>query len=987
MKKISSLLLTLLTLCAFAPTNTGAQTYLELSALSPYTHYKTFETAHFVMTYAEGYLDFTQKAAEYLEQAHSILSPILKWQPRQKTSILVADNADSANGFTSPALRIGIVLIATPPDVNFSTVYSDDWIKLLVFHEYTHMLNIDATTHWIEALRIIFGDGVRPNGLWPVWMLEGLAVYYETRTSKLGRGRSPYYDSILRADLLEHRLDERPDFGITLDRVNGDFPFFPGGEIPYLFGYHLWDQFAIDRKKDSDMGEYSIRSAGRFPYLIEGNLKNITHGKVWKDYWNAFVKESKTRFEPQFEAIRAAGVTPTEQVTHAKDSAEGGALSPNGRYLAFNETTLDERENLYIKDNTTGEVKSINDKLSGLGMSFTPDSRFLIYSSLVRTGTYSLYSDLFAYDVQKDKITQLSAGARLKDPSVSPDGKSVTFIKIGVATNDLGEAELAQQDGTFILKNVRAVHVPSAYSIIGTPRYLSNDEIIFSLQERQHAYSDLVAFSNSTGKVRTVYHDAFMNRFPLPVSDNKGNQKLYFVSDKTGVENLYELTSASSAKPASNVLTGLVMPFSMDSSGKLYASLMTSNGYEIVKFMPETPAPFKTEMRNTPAAPETLAEALKEAPSLHPNPTEYTPWKSLLPRSWSLPIPYVTNGTNSGTSVGAYVLGFDTTGKQQYTLTGVYNDKVKTFDGNLDYTFYYFRPQIDVGLQAYTSDIATGPNFSQFKRGYQASLALTYPILFTYSSIRPRVYGFMDWNGLYDVNTKQKISTYDFEYQNPRVPGLGASITFSDAETSLLGFMNERGNDVTLAVEDRVNLYQYSVVKYLAGYTHYFKFGEHSVLMPRARYLASSYLTPNDRSYALIDGKNYSNIFDQGTNLSLGNVGIRGYQNETIYSKAVAIGSLDYFFPVHEWFSGIHNTVPVFFKQMFVGVFGECAYRPYLTRAGGAYLPSFGGSLSLDTTLLIRVPLRFIVEFQNGTNKDFGGGASGFFALSSPGLF
>src|SRR4051812_13183299 len=136
MKKISLLLFSVLCFQNWFANAAFAQTYLEVGGLSPHTQYKTFETEHFVMTYADGYLDFTKKAAEYFEQAHSILSPILKWQPRTKTSILVADNDDSANGFTSPALRIGIVLIATPPDVNFSTVYSDDWIKLLVFHEY-----------------------------------------------------------------------------------------------------------------------------------------------------------------------------------------------------------------------------------------------------------------------------------------------------------------------------------------------------------------------------------------------------------------------------------------------------------------------------------------------------------------------------------------------------------------------------------------------------------------------------------------------------------------------------------------------------------------------------------------------------------------------------------------------------------------------------------------------------------------------------------
>jgi hypothetical protein len=88
---------------------------METAGLSPATQYKTFETQHFEVSYAEGYFDFAEKAVSHLEHAHEVLSPIFQWQPRGKIHVLIADNEDSANGFASPSLRIGIVLIATHP--------------------------------------------------------------------------------------------------------------------------------------------------------------------------------------------------------------------------------------------------------------------------------------------------------------------------------------------------------------------------------------------------------------------------------------------------------------------------------------------------------------------------------------------------------------------------------------------------------------------------------------------------------------------------------------------------------------------------------------------------------------------------------------------------------------------------------------------------------------------------------------------------------
>ncbi|MBC7396282.1 MAG: hypothetical protein H7333_02470, partial [Bdellovibrionales bacterium] len=408
-----------------ASRNARAENYLDVAGLSPSTHYQTFNTEHFHFVYQDGYLDFTKRAAVHFEHAHQVLSPLLKWKPRARTDILIADNQDDANGFTSAALRIGIVLIATPPDAWFSTSYSDDWIKLLVFHEYTHFLNMDPTTGWMEALRILFGDVIRPNGLWPIWMLEGLAVYIETHTTRLGRGRSPYYDSIVRAYLDEGRFMPTSDRPLTLDRVNGDYPYFPGGEVPYLFGYHLWNQFSKDHSNvnntDAAMGDYSLRSSSRIPYFIEGNLENVMK-KNWDDYWNSFVQESQLRLGSQIEQVKALGETPHEIVTNSKYASLLGAISPNGEWLAYSQSSLDDRSRLVLKNIKSGEERKLEQKILGLGMDFSPDSRYLIYSSLQRYKTYYLYSDIMVYDLETGKTTQVTHGLRAKDPSLSADG-------------------------------------------------------------------------------------------------------------------------------------------------------------------------------------------------------------------------------------------------------------------------------------------------------------------------------------------------------------------------------------------------------------------------------------------------------------------------------------------------------------------------------------------------------------------------------------
>src|SRR5690606_9160490 len=100
-------------------------------------------------------------------------------------------------------------------------------------------------------VRTLLGDQWRPNSLWTRWMIEGLAVYNETKFSRGGRGRGSYYDAILRS-AVEHGALNTAEF-VTLDMLTGDTPYHPSGENPYLFGYQLFNQIA----KDPDLARAS----------------------------------------------------------------------------------------------------------------------------------------------------------------------------------------------------------------------------------------------------------------------------------------------------------------------------------------------------------------------------------------------------------------------------------------------------------------------------------------------------------------------------------------------------------------------------------------------------------------------------------------------------------------------------------------------------------------------------------------------------------
>ena len=104
----------------------------------------------------------------------------------------------------------------------------DDWLRDLILHEYSHIVQIDQVRGLPRALSYVFGRVMLPNALAPSWLDEGYAVYNETRFSNFGRLRSAEYDMVARVAADSGRL-------LPVDRCGGyELQRFPGGDAPYL---------------------------------------------------------------------------------------------------------------------------------------------------------------------------------------------------------------------------------------------------------------------------------------------------------------------------------------------------------------------------------------------------------------------------------------------------------------------------------------------------------------------------------------------------------------------------------------------------------------------------------------------------------------------------------------------------------------------------------------------------------------------------------
>src|SRR5205085_9963205 len=110
-------------------------------------------------------------------------------RPRGKIDVVLSDDVDFSNGYATPLPTNRIVVYANPPVNESALRFTDDPTELVVTHELTHIFHLDRVGGIWKPLQKIFGRQPLffPNAFLPSWLVEGLAVYYESAITGSGR--------------------------------------------------------------------------------------------------------------------------------------------------------------------------------------------------------------------------------------------------------------------------------------------------------------------------------------------------------------------------------------------------------------------------------------------------------------------------------------------------------------------------------------------------------------------------------------------------------------------------------------------------------------------------------------------------------------------------------------------------------------------------------------------------------------------------------
>lgn len=641
----------------------------------PELEYFTITTPHFYVHYHSGIEDLALRVAVISEEAHQIFAPLLEWEPARRTHVNVLDKLDIANGSATVYARNTMNIYGMPPESDSVLGFYDDWLRVLVYHEYVHILHLDTIGGASPYINFVIGKQSNPNQTAPRWFIEGFATYHESKRTRGGRVSGSTWKMWARTAALEGTL-------LDLGGVAGSPTQWPGGNSAYLYGSLFFD-YVFDRHGE-DFGNQFNRIYGSrlIPWSLNQTSEEIS-GETLESMWNQFTAVTQARAQATRLRVRAEGESRIRSITRRAGSHGFARLRP-GHGISFYHFDLESSPAYWqLSDGKTTELFEIP---GGPGTGdWTPDGKNFVFSqSNVIKNTYS-YQDLFMWRSATQTTHRLTHGERARDPAISPDGRWLVY-----ARNKNGTMELVLRELNRVSRAERVLVSDADWQQIAGPRFSPDSKsVVFSRWMLDSGQRDLWTVSVEEGsKPRQLTDDFALDLDPVYESPSS----ILFSSDRTGIFNIYRLNLENSeVEKLTNVVNGVMQPL-RDESGRLWVTHYTSEGYDLGMI---------DEVRSAPGPSVYDELPVIKYPDIDTSgftTTDYNPLPELLPLVFIPEFGLITTGS----AFGGVLAGYDPVGHHTWSLSGALTTGRELTDKGYNFAaqYSYSRLPVDFAVQA-----------------------------------------------------------------------------------------------------------------------------------------------------------------------------------------------------------------------------------------------------------------------------------------------
>jgi hypothetical protein len=898
-----------LLIAAGAPQVAGAATRYD-----PRFRFRTIATPRFNIYFHQGEERIARRLARIVEDVADQVAPRFG-VANGRVHVILVDQHDLSNGWAVPAPYNVIEITAAAPPGQSSIGNTDDWLRLVFSHEYTHVVHLDKARGWIGGLRRIFGRSplLYPNLFLPLWQVEGIATYNESVVT--GQGRIPAGD--FRAIISRAAAARRFD---PIDRANGGLVDWPGGAAQYVYGAYF-HRYLADRFGADSIARLADDTSGRVPYFGARGFRKV-FGRSLGDLWNDF--EAATRASAPAEASGAR-----VRLTHHGFSVSAPAFSASGRlfYSIVNPHDFPALMELAPQ----GDPRRVANRYLGNRIAAAGDE--LVFDQIEYVNNVALRSDLFAVASNGAAVRRLTEQARAADPDVSPDGRTIVCTiqsadRRGLATLPL---PAAGQLGT------PALLLDDESTDYSSPRWSPDGQSVVAERRRVGGRSELVIVDIATRRARTIVSSP-TGRNVTPFWPSA--ETILFASDRNGGPfQIYsvDVTSGSMRKLEGAGLSAQA-PVVAPGGRSLVFVGYTADGYDLFS-LPLASARWTDLAADVP---EANPQPAPQPPASSTPDTPYRPWRTLAPQFWTP----ILESDNEELSAGAATAGMDALGRHSYAATVAWTTTtVRRPDWSIAYAYDRWWPTLFASMSDDTDPWRDGEvrtreiNAGAFVVARRVRRTLTLLTSFNASSDQ---FACTDCSRLVDATVRRRAVRLGWSFDTTRSYGYSISgETGAAVRTTWEAAPRRLGSEAsTAAMTFDVRGYRRAGIR-------------HGVVALRAAG-AAAWGDEHARRFfsAAGSGPQYGG-FDVGS----GAVGlIRGLDTDAVVGDRAAVVNVDYRWPLWSVERGV-GTVPVFFRTVHAAVFADAgnAWTERFRRAD--IRKAVGAELSLDAVLGYAMPV------------------------------
>jgi hypothetical protein len=660
-------------------------------AQDPRRAWRTLASEHFDVHFPEELRDTARHAAQVAERAYGVVTGLLDNTPRERVQLVLTDDVDGANGSASTLpYDVVTLLVGAPPAVSSLADYRD-WMRLLIVHELTHIVHIDTVSGVPAALNLVLGKTWLPNGQWPRWFVEGLAVYMEsTYSGDGGRVASSWTEMMLRASVLAGGPPDLPVLG-------GPTRQWPRGTLAYNFG-GPFVSFLYAQCGQAGVRHMVHRYGGSaIPYAVSRTTAEGCAGVDLPSLYEAWREDVRARVREDVRRIEARGTTRYARLTG------GGETRRRPRIVPGNVNDL-----VYLRDDGVRHAALVRRPVEGgldapetvvaevsgwAGHDVLPDGSGLVVAQVDVRDDWLARRELF-HITWDGRVRRLTEGARAEDPAVSPDGRLVAYVGHDAARTDLWLLDLT--DGT----RQRLTDLPAGARLEGPAFAPDGRRIAVSAHLPATGTRDVwlldVAECREAPCARpgqALAVDAAQDLSPAFAADGRW---LYYVSDEVGAYNVHAFDLRSMRKlQVSHVVTGVFDVIADVGNERIFGVVYGSDGFDLFVMRTE-PYDFR-EIADVDIEAGSAAPVTWEPPSAPVSTLvdeAYSPWPTLWPRAWSPRF----SATSLGETVGVLVEGGDVLDRHAWNALYEYATRDDEHAASLAWAMRLYGPRIGAAV-------------------------------------------------------------------------------------------------------------------------------------------------------------------------------------------------------------------------------------------------------------------------------------------------